>query len=54
MNLSRVSVKKGDKVVTGQVIGNAFTNNIKGETLVGFRIYKNDQVLNPEPWLAKF
>lgn len=54
MNLSKVTVKKGDKVLTGQVIGNAFTNNIKGETLVGFRIYKNDQVLNPEPWLAKF
>lgn len=54
MNLSRVTVKKGDKVKTGQVIGNAFTNNIKGETLLGFRIYKNDQVQNPEPWLAKF
>ena len=54
MNLSKVYVKKGDKVSTGQVIGNAFTNNIKGETLLGFRIYKNDQVLNPEPWLAKF
>jgi septal ring factor EnvC (AmiA/AmiB activator) len=54
MNLSKVSVKKGDKVVTGQVIGNAFTNLIKGETLLGFRIYKNDQVQNPEPWLAKF
>lgn len=54
MNLSKVKVKKGDKVSTGQVIGNAFTNNIKGETLLGFRIYKNDQVQNPEPWLAKF
>jgi len=54
MNLSKVSVKKGDKVATGQVIGEAFTNKIKGETLLGFRIYKNDQVLNPEPWLAKF
>jgi len=54
MNLSEVKVKKGDKVTTGQVIGKVFTNKIKGETLLGFRIYKNDQVLNPEPWLAKF
>jgi septal ring factor EnvC (AmiA/AmiB activator) len=54
MNLSEVKVKKGDKVTTGQVIGKVFTNKIKGETLLGFRIYKNDQVQNPEPWLAKF
>ncbi|WP_179009518.1 murein hydrolase activator EnvC family protein [Winogradskyella forsetii] len=54
MNLSKVNVKKGDKVVAGQVIGEVFTNKIKGESLLGFRIYKNDQVMNPEPWLAKF
>lgn len=54
MNLSKVKVKKGDKVVAGQVIGEVFTNKIKGESLLGFRIYKNDQVLNPEPWLAKY
>ena len=53
MNLSEVKVKKGDKVTTGQVIGKVFTNRIKRETLLGFRIYKNDKVLNPEPWLAK-
>lgn len=54
MNLASVNVKKGDKVLTGQVLGKVFTNKIKGETLLGFRIYKNDQVLNPEPWLAKY
>jgi len=54
MNLSEVKVKKGDKISTGQVIGKVFTNKIKGETLLGFRIYKNDQVQNPEYWLAKF
>ena len=53
MNLSSVNVKKGDKITTGQVLGKVFTNKIKGETLLGFRIYKNDQVLNPEYWLAK-
>ena len=54
MNLSQVNVKAGDKVVAGQVIGKVFTNKLKGESLLGFRIYKNDQVMNPEPWLAKF
>mgnify|MGYP000539146182 CR=1 FL=1 len=54
MNLSEVRVKKGDKITTGQVIGKVFTNRIKGETLLGFRIYKNDKVLNPEYWLAKY
>ena len=54
MNLSEVKVKTGDKVVTGQVIGKVFSNKSSGESLLGFRIYKNDQVLNPEPWLAKY
>jgi septal ring factor EnvC (AmiA/AmiB activator) len=54
MNLSEVNVKRGDKISTGQVIGKVFSNKTTGETLLGFRIYKDDQVLNPEPWLAKF
>ncbi|WP_241697148.1 murein hydrolase activator EnvC family protein [Winogradskyella eckloniae] len=54
MNLSEVKVKKGDKIKTGQVIGKVFANKLSGESLLGFRIYKNDQVLNPEPWLAKY
>lgn len=54
MNMSKIYLKKGDKVTTGQAIGQVFTNRIKGETLLGFRIYKNDQVINPEPWLAKY
>nr|WP_111683149.1 peptidoglycan DD-metalloendopeptidase family protein [Winogradskyella tangerina] len=53
MNLSKVYVKKGDIISTGQVIGQVFTNKIRGETLLGFRINKNNQVLNPESWLAK-
>ncbi len=53
MNLSKVYVKKGDKIETGQVIGQVFTNKLRGETLLGFRINKNNQVLNPEYWLAR-
>jgi septal ring factor EnvC (AmiA/AmiB activator) len=54
MNLSKIYVKKGDKVSTGQAIGQVFTNKIKGQSLLGFRIYKNNQVLNPEYWLSKY
>jgi len=54
MNLASIYVKKGDRITTGQSIGKVFTNKIKGETLLGFRIYKNDQVINPETWLAKY
>ncbi|WP_299121130.1 peptidoglycan DD-metalloendopeptidase family protein [uncultured Winogradskyella sp.] len=52
-NLSKIYVKKGDKITTGQVIGEVFTNKIKGETLLDFRIYKNGKKLNPESWLSK-
>ena len=53
-NLSKINVKKGDKVKTGQVIGQVFTNRINGETLLGFRIYKNNQKLNPQYWISKY
>ncbi|NRB59511.1 MAG: peptidoglycan DD-metalloendopeptidase family protein [Winogradskyella sp.] len=53
MNLAKINVKKGDKITKGQIIGKVFTNKAKGETLLGFRIYKNDKALNPEYWLAK-
>lgn len=51
-NLSKVLVKKGDKVFTGQDIGEVFTD-INGETMLRFSIYKEDQTENPEVWLAK-
>ena len=54
MNLSKIYVKKGDKVETGQVIGRVFTNKTTNESLLGFRINKNNQVVNPEPWLARY
>ncbi len=53
-NLSKIFVKKGDKVKTGQVIGEVFTNRRNGETLLGFRIYKNNQKLNPQYWISKY
>ena len=53
MNMSKIYVKKGDKVVTNQVIGKVFTNKITGQSLLGFRVNKNSQNLNPEFWLIK-
>lgn len=52
-NLSKLYVKKGDQITTGQVIGKVFSNKITGETLLDFRIYKNNLKLNPESWLAR-
>ncbi|MBC3845697.1 peptidoglycan DD-metalloendopeptidase family protein [Winogradskyella echinorum] len=52
-NLSKIKVKSGEKVKTGQVIGEVFTSKTTGEALLGFRIYKNSQKLNPQYWLAK-
>jgi len=52
-NLSKLNVKKGDQITTGQVIGKVFSNKITGETLLDFRIYKNNLKLNPESWLAR-
>jgi len=52
-NLSKVYVKPGDKVSTGQIIGEIFTSSARGESLLDFRIYKNNQKLNPQYWLAK-
>jgi septal ring factor EnvC (AmiA/AmiB activator) len=53
-NLSQIYVKSGDKIKTGQVIGQVFTNRSSGESLLDFRIYKNDKKLNPQYWLAKY
>ena len=52
-NLSKIYVKSGDKVKTGQAIGQVFTNKTNGESMLGFRVYKNDQKLNPQYWLTK-
>ena len=52
-NLAKLYVKTGDKIKTGQVIGEVFSNKTTGETLLDFRIYKNNLKLNPESWLAR-
>ncbi|MBT8243908.1 peptidoglycan DD-metalloendopeptidase family protein [Winogradskyella sp.] len=52
-NLSKIYVKAGDKIETGREIGEVFTNRTTGESLLYFRINKNDKNLDPEKWLTK-
>lgn len=47
--LGNVSVKAGQKVRTGQEIGNVDT--IDGQTQLHFQLWKGNKPQNPEPWL---
>ncbi|WP_047549428.1 murein hydrolase activator EnvC family protein [Psychroserpens sp. Hel_I_66] len=51
-NLSKVYVRKGDKVSTKQEIGEVFTNN-EGETILGFGVFKDSNPENPASWIYK-
>jgi len=53
-NLSKLSVKQGDKVETKQTIGTIFTDPEQDQkTELYFQIYKDKDILNPELWIAK-
>ena len=47
--LGQVSVKAGDKVKTGQTIGQVDT--IDGQAMLHFQIWKEKTPQNPEAWL---
>lgn len=56
-NLSKVFVKKGDKVATKQSIGEIFTNSGDHETILSFSIFKvtggESQTQDPSGWIYK-
>ncbi|WP_290699329.1 peptidoglycan DD-metalloendopeptidase family protein [Lacinutrix sp.] len=52
-NLGKIYVKKGDKVTTKQEIGEVFTNPSTGETILKFRIDKDNKTQNPSSWIFK-
>lgn len=52
-NLAKVYVKKGDKVTTGQDIGEVFTDPGNGETLLSFAIFKDSKTQDPALWIAR-
>jgi len=52
-NLTEVYVNKGDKVKAKQKIGKVFNDVENSKTELHFEIWKNNQRLDPEGWLAK-
>ena len=52
-NLETLTVKKGDAVTTGQVLGKIFTNKITKKTTLIFVLHKETQRQNPASWLLK-
>ena len=54
-SLSEVSVKKGDKVMQGQIIGKSGTNELDSEigNHLHYELYINGKVVNPEEYLNK-
>lgn len=52
-NLEKVYVKKGDKVKTGQSLGQIFTDKITGKTTLIFVLFKDSKRLNPASWILR-
>ena len=50
-NLSKLYVRKGEKVSAKQIIGEVFTNEQTGETQLQFGIFNNINALNPKDWV---
>ena len=50
-NLSKLYVRKGEKVSAKQIIGEVFTNEQTGETQLQFGIFNNIDALNPKDWV---
>lgn len=53
VRLQSVNVKSGDRVVTGQVIGTAGTNELENLGEVELQIYKGVVRQNPESWIRR-
>ncbi|MEZ4796919.1 MAG: peptidoglycan DD-metalloendopeptidase family protein [Flavobacteriaceae bacterium] len=52
-NLSKIYVKKGDKVATKQQIGEVLTDKASNETILQFVIFKDGKTQNPAHWINK-
>jgi len=50
-NLSKVYVKKGNKVTAKEAIGKVHTNLVNNKTLLKFYLYRDVSKLNPEEWI---
>ena len=52
-NLSKIHVKKGDKVTTKQIIGEVLKSKSSNESILGFMIFKDGKTQNPANWIYK-
>jgi septal ring factor EnvC (AmiA/AmiB activator) len=52
-NLVNVRVKTGDKVLTKEILGEAFTNQVSRVSMMHFEVWQEKSYLNPEDWLSK-
>ena len=52
-NLSKVYVKKGDRIAAKQTIGQIFTNKDTGKTTLQFSLFQNTTPQNPALWLFR-
>jgi septal ring factor EnvC (AmiA/AmiB activator) len=52
-NLENITVNKGDKVKTKQIIGTIFTDKITDKTILGFVLSNNTKTENPRNWIYK-
>lgn len=50
-NIQNISVKQGDKVKTGQVLGRVYTDPDTNSSQLHFQLWQGTQKLNPEIWL---
>ncbi|NAY91599.1 peptidoglycan DD-metalloendopeptidase family protein [Muricauda sp. JGD-17] len=50
-NLSKLYVKKGDRVAVKEVLGDINTNRFDGTTKLKFYLYRDSNRLNPEDWI---
>lgn len=50
-NLSKLYVKKGDKVSAKEVLGDIYTSRFDGSTKLKFYLYRDSNRLNPEEWI---
>jgi septal ring factor EnvC (AmiA/AmiB activator) len=52
-NLVNVRVKTGDKVLTKEVLGDAFNDQDNNVAMIHFEVWQERSILNPENWLSK-
>ncbi|QBA65439.1 murein hydrolase activator EnvC family protein [Muriicola soli] len=50
-NLANLFVKKGDKVIAKEELGEIYTNRLNGLTQLKFYLYRDATRLNPEDWI---